>query len=617
MKSFKNRIVAIITVLSLLPICFVNAKENNKEGVPSEIEIYPELETVLQELKEEDTLEVYVWMADIEVEQIKDNIQKNILGEVSMEEASDDIIQSYIEKSRDFLSKEYIKSNTRIIEEINNYCGKIEVKFVSKYAPMCIIKLTKEQISKLYHIKHDVVALDIYRTLPFIQSSNVANSNSGASYVRDTLGYTGNGIKIGMIETGSPLAISSYNSFFNVNKIHILGTCADATYEENLHATRVAAIMVGSGTTCNSIYYQGVVPSADLYCIGCKNIDDFFDGIEALIDNGVNVINMSGGFTPSSAYNVINLWVDHIAYKDDVHFVMAAGNNRDSTHRIDTPGLSYNIVTVGAYNDNNNLIDSSGPSTLYGQTLSSSLFQMYTNSSYLEGSANVCKPDLVASGVNISYANLPNTYNGHPIDSGTSFAAPQVTGVIAQLMQVKPALKKKQDQMKAILCASAIYRISGDQLEQSSGDPRYEYCLYEKQGAGILNARLARYIATTSGKAQSIYMYGNTSTTYTYNIYAYSSDIYLRFALCWLKRSNSDATPSASTYWNSSDTGDLADYDVTVTAPNGSIAYSNCSLGNMELIQLNTSEYGYGTYTITIHIKANNNITNYLGMAWY
>ena len=166
------------------------------------------------------------------------------------------------------------------------------------------------------------------------------------------------------------------------------------------------------------------------------------------------------------------------------------------------------------------------------------------------------------------------------------------------------------------MCASAIYRLGNDQFEQTSSDPRYEYRLYEKQGAGVLNARLARYIAATSGKAQSFSMYGNTSTTYTYTIYAYSSDIYLRFALTWLKRSNL-TTPPLTTYDQPASISDLADYDVTITAPNGLVAYSNCSLGNMELIQLNTSEYGYGTYTITIHIKANNNITNYLGLAWY
>ncbi len=615
----KMKTVAVVMLLCLFVITFSVSAEENSINNSNEITIYEKLQEAMAGFMEGDTIEIYVWLPDIEVFQIKDEIMKNQFGDVSFDDISIEEMHDYISACRKQLMVEYMNSNSRIIDSITKVCGNIDVKFISCYAPMCILRLSKAQLDRLLTLDKGVVAVDLFENLDAKSESDIANYNSGATYVRDSLGYTGSGIKIGMIEPGNPLAITAFNSYFNTNKVHILGSIINTGYEDNIHATRVAAIMVGSGTTFNSITYKGIAPDADLYCIQCTNVIDFFTGIQELLNNDVDVINMSMGFGPQTQYTLMNLWIDHIAYVEDVHVVKSAGNKGDSNPNsiITYPGLSYNIVTVGAYDDNNNTIDYSGPSTISQQTLNSNSFCLSSYTCFNEGSSGICKPDLVAAGTHIKYGGLLDSYLSHDISSGTSFAAPQVTAVMAQLMQANPALVNKQDQMKAILCASAIYRLSNDQLEQSSNDPRYEYCLYEKQGSGVLNANLARYIALTSGKAQSFYLYGSTSTIYTYNIYAYSSDIYLRVALPWLKRSNMTVPPTSNT-WNAiTSTSDLADYDVTITAPNGLIAYSNSSVGNMELIQLNTSEYGYGTYTITVQIKTNNNINNYLGLAWF
>ena len=617
----KKIFVSLVTILFVLSFVFtplsVNAvsKTGSCETIRTNVIIYENLEKVLKTKGNQDLVDVYVWLKDIEADNIKETVRQELLGNKKLEEATDDEIQQYISLSRHKLSDEYTNQNNKILEQMYDVLGKFDTMFVSRYAPMCILRVTKAQIEEVSNLSDIVIALDYFEDTKIETESNISNHNSGAAYVRDTLGYNGNGIKIGMIEPGNPIAIATYKTLFNLSKIHVLGTYSGNTYEDNLHATRVAAIMVGSGTSYASVYYQGIVPSADLYCTQGSSISQMLTGVETLLNNDVNVINISGGGSAQTNYTLMNLWFDHIAYTEDVHLVKSAGNSYTSNKNITAPGLSYNIVVVGAYTDNNNTFDYTGPSAISDQTLSSSSFSIANYTRYTEGSTNLCKPDLIASGTGISYANIPNTYSGNDISSGTSFAAPQVTAVMAQLMQVNSYLKTKQDQMKAILCASAIYRVDGDSLEQTNSSNRYESCMYEKQGAGILNAYLARYIAASSGHSQSIYMYGNTATTYTYNIYAYSSDIYLRYALPWLKCSTSSTIPSSPS--NSASYSDLADYDVSILAPNGLVAFSNCTKGNMELIQLNTSEYGYGTYTITISIKANNNITNFLGMAWY
>lgn len=576
-----------------------------------DVQITEALAEAIRTADADDLIDVYMWMPDINHEAIETEVMARFLNaDMALENASNDTVQTYIETYRGELKTAYTVANATKMANLENKCGSFDKIFVSRYAPMAIVKLTKSQIAKAAVSNTSVKILDLFVDEKIISESNVANANSGAATVRDSLGFTGSGVKLGMIEPGNPLAISTYNNLFNTSKIHLVTAfqATDDTYGNNLHATRVAAIMVGKGTTYNGVYYKGIAPDAELYCAQVTTTTSLYSGVEALLDAGVNAINMSAGGPAQSVYNAVNLWFDHIAYIEDVHFVKSAGNNGGY---ITSPGLSYNIVTVGAFVDNNYSMNYQGPSTIAEQTLSSSKFSIASYSSYNESTPAPSKPDLVASGSNIHYANIPNVYDGNNIDSGTSFAAPQVTAVMAQLMQAKTALKVKQDQMKAILCSSAIYRLSGDTLEESGkGAANVQY---NKQGAGVLNAWLARYIAT-SGKSESIYMYGNTATVYTYTMTATTSDIYLRFALTWLKSSTSSTIPSSSATVNPTD---LANYDVTITTPTGATVTNSQVNGNLEVMQLNTATYGYGTYTVKIQINTANNVTNYLGFAWY
>lgn len=57
--------------------------------------------------------------------------------------------------------------------------------------------------------------------------------------------------------------------------------------------------------------------------------------------------------------------------------------------------------------------------------------------------------------------------------SGTSFAAPIVTGVIAQMMEAKEGLKSSPKKVKSILLASADYhKINPDRVQT-----KYWYCI--------------------------------------------------------------------------------------------------------------------------------------------
>jgi hypothetical protein len=103
--------------------------------------------------------------------------------------------------------------------------------------------------------------------------------------------------------------------------------------------------------------------------------------------------------------------------------VFAAGNEGPSTATSTSPGNNLNVLAVGATNEQNRVatFSSRGPSAC----LASDTF-----------------PDIVAPGENI-YTSLPTLSGTLPFsygfNSGTSFSAPHITGIMALLMQAFPA----------------------------------------------------------------------------------------------------------------------------------------------------------------------------------
>lgn len=152
--------------------------------------------------------------------------------------------------------------------------------------------------------------------------------------------------------------------------------------------------------------------------------------------------------------------------------VQAADNNQVDTALIGQRGLAYNVITVGAIDDN--------------KTMSKTDDFVATFSRYLN-TGGCEKPDVVAPG-NYFYSN------DYVIGSGTSFATPLVTSAIAIMLQkmkmndplalnnINPML------IKAILMASCDRKVldtaGGSQTESNNG-------ITEKQGAGVINVERA------------------------------------------------------------------------------------------------------------------------------
>jgi serine protease AprX len=246
---------------------------------------------------------------------------------------------------------------------------------------------------------------------------------ASVNFVWQRLENEGEGMVIGICDTGVD---ASHGDLIG----RVLGTAdftAEGDFDGNGHGTHVATIAIGDGSRSNG-RYRGVAPKAKMY--GAKGLDSqgsgsasaIADGIEWLYEQGVHVISLSLGGTAQAGVKDILQVTCEAAVNAGVAVFCAAGNSGPGAGTIATPGISIQVITVGASDDRDQVADfsSRGP-TVDG-------FE---------------KPDIVAPGVKIIAGRAKNTALGPIIQeyyieiSGTSMATPFAAGT--GLLILKPS----------------------------------------------------------------------------------------------------------------------------------------------------------------------------------
>lgn len=284
------------------------------------------------------------------------------------------------------------------------------------------------------------------------------------------LGLEGEGIMVGIWDGGK--VKKNHVEFGN----RILSVQGDS---ESFHATHVAGTILASGVNTMA---KGMAPKATA-------VTWYFDNDETEIaslaapdqssllfsnhsygillgwwrNNGTWVWNGNPAISASEDYR-FGLYTARSNIIDDIAFnapyytlVWAAGNDRGSTGDGTYPpdgngGTGYdclhpdavakNIITVGAIEKNT---DYTGPSSVI----------MSNFSSWGPTDDGRIKPDLVGAGVNVYSTNLgANTYS---YESGTSMAAPNVTGSLVLLQELYKNLHAGDYMRAATLKALAIH----------------------------------------------------------------------------------------------------------------------------------------------------------------
>ncbi|SEL79010.1 S8 family peptidase [Paenibacillus sp. OK003] len=223
-------------------------------------------------------------------------------------------------------------------------------------------------------------------------------------------GYTGKGVKIAVLDSGysqhSDLKVKSGYSFI---------TNSNNYADDFGHGTHVAGIIAAS---INGEGVVGVAPMAEIYAIkvldqgGRGSYFTLIEGIDWSIKHKMDIINISfGGENPSQ---ILEEKIQE-AYDAGILIIAAAGN--DGYMGDDTilyPARYSTAIAVGAIDSNNEraFFSAKGPAL-----------------------------DLVAPGVKV-LSTLPN--NQYGMKSGTSMAAPHVTGVAALILDKNKKLSPNE-----------------------------------------------------------------------------------------------------------------------------------------------------------------------------
>lgn len=285
----------------------------------------------------------------------------------------------------------------------------------------------------------------------------VYNQVIGAEHLWNNPPYLqGKGIGIAVVDSG----IQTTHADFTGRIVAGVGTALLPTrYDEYGHGTFVAGIIGGSGAADRQRYI-GVAPQSTLIDVkvttptGASTESDVLQGLQWIYENrtryNIRVVNLSLNASAAQSYHTSPLSAAcEILWFNGVVVVTSAGNRGEGT--IYPPANDPFVITVGATDD-------MGTATMNDDTVAH--FSAYGQT--IDGFA---KPDLVVPGrymmgpLASSTALLPLLHPQMKVNdrymrmSGTSFAAPVVSGAIALLLQHEPHLTP--DQVKSRLLTTA------------------------------------------------------------------------------------------------------------------------------------------------------------------
>lgn len=322
----------------------------------------------------------------------------------------------------------------------------------------------------------------------------------GAVWAREHFGVDGTGVGVAIIDSG----VTAWHDDLGADRvIHFADFVSGrpTPYDDYGHGTHVAGVIAGTGFDSGGAR-RGIAPGARLVVL--KALDGKGDGyishVIAALDYAVEhrerfnirVINLSVAAGVYESFTTDPLTVAaRRAVDAGIVVVTAAGNYGKAPGPdggtlyggITSPGNAPWVITVGAGNHGGTTArddDTVAPFSSRGPT-------------HID---RAVKPDLVAPGVAIESLSEPGSllFQRHPGSrlwgtvntaaepylslSGTSMAAPVVTGTIALMLEANPSLTPNL--VKAILQYTAEDR------------PGYDHFA---EGAGSLNARGAVQLA--------------------------------------------------------------------------------------------------------------------------
>ena len=239
---------------------------------------------------------------------------------------------------------------------------------------------------------------------------NINETNAQASWHE---GFTGAGVKVAVLDTG----IATHR------ELNISGGVSTVDYtnswqDDNGHGTHVSGIIAAQPdiASVSGLDITGVAPNVNLYAVkaldsmGAGYLQDILEGLDWAIANGMDIINLSLG-TPE--YSQLLEQMINEAFNKGILIVAASGND-GLENSVNYPAKFSDVIAVSSVNESLNVSDFSSTGN---------------------------EVDFSAPGENIISTSTGGYYE---IQSGTSQAAPHVTGMLALLKQKHPGLTNNE-----------------------------------------------------------------------------------------------------------------------------------------------------------------------------
>jgi serine protease AprX len=294
-------------------------------------------------------------------------------------------------------------------------------------------------------------------------------------------GGTGAGATVALIDTGVTPLPDIANAMVTVTTDplgQVSAPCINMTDEPTCndsygHGTFMAGIIAGNGSASGG-QYVGMAPGAKILSVkiagatGASDVSTIIAAIQWVVSfkaqYGINVLNLSLGTDSTQSYSVDPLdYAVERAWQAGIVVNVAASNRGPAAGTISDPANDPFVLTVGAIDDKGTVGfgDDVVPNfTGRGPT-----------------SDGMAKPDIVAPGAHIvSLAapgasittQFPSTMAApYRRGSGTSMATAVVSGLVAQMMSLQPALTP--DRVKYELTSTAHVDASNDVMAVGAG----------------------------------------------------------------------------------------------------------------------------------------------------
>lgn len=345
------------------------------------------------------------------------------------------------------------------------------------------------------------------------------------------------------------------------------------------HKTNAAGVIQSNNAT-----NTGVSPNITLVDgIGADFSDaEMMAATDCVITQNATAINMSFGSETNGVFDAFARYVDTVSYNTGRTIVVAISNI--CANRMGSPEIAFNALAVGSFSDRNTKAfgddrHSCAPAIVPAH--SAFLDPLSPNNDREE-------PDLVAPGHSICTTTAGG---GFSCVSGTSFAAPHVTGAVGLLQDRSPVFNAQGERARAILMASARHNIEGATR------------LSERDGAGALMTAAADRVLinnqswwfSTSGDATGF----PHDQTFVAN-----AGQKVRFVVVWAHKMPLGSTATEPT----------TDLDLTVLDPSGAFVAGSVSFDNSyEIVEFTAPVTG--TYTARISNFRSSPGSEFIGLA--